>query len=944
MVDIMKKTNKNKRSPAVHQSDLTGSGITPDKFFDFNEISGISDLVNPASVFKELNSMDWDFKDSDTSFLTHDIHQYPAKFIPQIPAQLISRLSLRGDIVLDPFGGSGTTAFEAIRLGRRALSIDANPIATLIAKVKTSKVGKSEISELRKLEKNLVSWMNEKPHDDNNLIKKYQKYIPNIPNREKWFPNSSCGELAQIKFFIEKISSESSKNIALLALSKIIVTVSYQDSETRYASSNNKSIPFGKTTKTYIEALNYIIRKVLQSESILHYGIAEFISTDSRSITPDLIKTNSIDLVVTSPPYGNAYDYHLYHRFRLLWLGFDPKLLEKIEVGSHLRHQKEKTGFDFYLSEMQQTLGNLFRVLKPGRYAAIIVGDALYSGDTYNTAEYLAKTAEEIGFETVGIIQRHIHDTKRSVVYAGRRAKFERLLILRKPQKKCLVTLAPPPYKLKEYERLLRLREIELLVKPNNKSVEGPLSLDPLVASEARKLTFTHGIEYNDGISESTWQAKLENGLAKSESSRKEPKYVTHGLHPYKGKFYPQLAKALINISMIEKGSTVLDPFCGSGTTLLECYLNGFRSVGCDMNPLAATIASVKIKILDINPDLLSDCVNNLLDAIDSAPIDVPSGRDQFKAGSVEEIENWFSIKVINKINWLLKIIRGINTGIVKDFFEIILSSIIREISNQEPRDLRIRRRKEPLSDADVFGLFKAALLIQFDRIQKFWEIRGYSPNKFYRGNVEPGDSRSLQSFNELGLKAGSVDLILTSPPYATALPYIDTDRLSLLILFGLNSTERRPLEQDLIGSREITNKQRMKIEKLIDSDDLINMPKKVSDFLIGLQERMKISNVGFRRRNGPSLLSRFFTDMHKVLTNCHYLLKSEAEIMIVIGDNTTSINDEIILIPTADFIEAIANSIGFSTIERIPITVTTESMIHMKNAITENVVLRMKK
>ena len=94
-----------------------------------------------SNAIAHLKKVDWSFTDDDTRFLGHDLHPYPAKFIPQLPGTVISMLSSRGDLVLDPFGGSGTTALETIRLGRRAVSFDANPVAALIGRVKTASVG-----------------------------------------------------------------------------------------------------------------------------------------------------------------------------------------------------------------------------------------------------------------------------------------------------------------------------------------------------------------------------------------------------------------------------------------------------------------------------------------------------------------------------------------------------------------------------------------------------------------------------------------------------------------------------------------------------------------------------------------------------------------------------------------------------------------------------------
>ena len=318
-------------------------------------------------------------------------------------------------------------------------------------------------------------------------------------------------------------------------------------------------------------------------------------------------KPDSVDLIVTSPPYGNANDYHLYHRFRLLWLGYDPRQLGKIEIGSHLRHQRESSGFDAYLAEMEQSLTGMYRLLKPGRYAVLVVGDAIYDKVLYPAAEALNKKAAGLGFATVCIVERKIHTTKRSFLAAGRRATTEKLLVIRKPPKKIAVWFAAPPYKLWPYESLLRKREIESVVGvPTNghKKDYFSLRLDPYSVTKARRLVFTHGVGMTALDPDPTWQAIIENGFALQPSARKDPKYVTHGLHPYKGKFYPQLAKGLMNLCALPSGASVFDPFCGSGTTILEGYLNGHRTYGCDMNPVAAKIAKAKVGILNVNPML----------------------------------------------------------------------------------------------------------------------------------------------------------------------------------------------------------------------------------------------------------------------------------------------------------------------------------------------------
>ena len=909
----------------------------------YDEIISPDELRNPKGIAKTFEAIDWSFTNDETGFLTHDLHPYPAKFIPQIPGCCIAKLSLPGELVFDPFGGSGTTALEAVRMGRRALSTDANAVGTLIGRVKTSNLDRMAAKELHAIRSALTTRLADLPQPES-LCNENANCVPDIPNIDKWFPITSRGELAAIRSRINKLKNDKAHDIALLALSRITLAVSFQDSETRY-SSKPRNIPQGETIKRFLSSLNTIVRNVMQTQPALRYSVCDFLTTDARDLDQSRHKPNSIDLIVTSPPYGNANDYHLYHRFRLLWLGHDPRQLGRIEIGSHLRHQKESSGFDTYLVEMEQSLSGMYRLLRPGRYAVLVVGDAIYNKVLYPVAKALSNIAENIGFETVCIVERKIHRTKRSFVAAGRRATTEKLLVIRKPPQKVSVWFTPAPYKLWSYEHILRRREIEAVmgdqVNGNNGGLLN-LTLDPYSVTKARRLVFTHGMGMTALDTDPTWQAIIENGFARQSSARKDPKYVTHGLHPYKGKFYPQLAKGLMNLCKLKPGAKVFDPFCGSGTTLLEGYLNGYRTFGCDMNPMAAKIAKAKVGILEINPDVIRETFGTLVSQIEDAPARPNDELDQFNSQCLDEISSWFPASVIAKINWLLAAIRSVSEGATRDFLEVLLSSIVRDVSQQDPKDLRIRRRKNPLKDADVFQMYFEALDTQYTRIENFWSVRGYSPERFRPSQIIEGDSRDSEALTALGLPRHSVDLVLTSPPYATALPYIDTDRLSLLVLFGMDSSSRRPVEHHLVGSREIMTKQRRELEKAI-TERATALPDSVSNYLYTLQQRVSKADVGFRRKNMPTLLSRFFLDMTSVLKNCQHVLRPGGEAMIVIGDNRIRVDSDYERIPTTEFVRDIAVDCGMELVENIDISVTTENLVHIKNAITANVVLRLR-
>ena len=85
---------------------------------------------------EKIQFIDWEFSDADTQYLTHNIHRYSGKFIPQIAQQVIQLLTVPGDTVLDSYMGSGTTLLEAQLSGRNAIGVDLNPLAVLISQVK----------------------------------------------------------------------------------------------------------------------------------------------------------------------------------------------------------------------------------------------------------------------------------------------------------------------------------------------------------------------------------------------------------------------------------------------------------------------------------------------------------------------------------------------------------------------------------------------------------------------------------------------------------------------------------------------------------------------------------------------------------------------------------------------------------------------------------------
>jgi len=957
---VIETTEKRKQ---VLFSHLTKYGSSPTEWFNtrsenvvkqyiseiqnmkLNSLKMLKNLSDKNTVLESLNTINWDFADNETSYLTHDVHPYPAKYIPQIPCNLISALSLPGELVWDPFGGSGTTALEALLLQRRSISSDANPLAELIGKAKTTTLREEEQKELGIF----THWLYDISESDYNILN--EKYpIPEIPHIEKWFHPNAIQELAFLKNSIE-ILSPNSKNIGFVALSRTIAKVSNQESETRYAS-KPRDIERWDTIRYFVGDLDTVTTKVLACGSILKGRSAQFVTLNINNPLDinSPIKEGQIDLIVTSPPYANVTDYHLYHRFRMFWLGFNPVDFGKIEIGSHLRHQKEKTGFSDYMAEMAPCLENCFTALKPGRYAAFVIGDSLFEKVIYNASDAYKIEAERIGFEVIGTLTRNLPNNRRSFKTPARRATQETILVLRKPPKTLSVKLSEAPYKLWQYEQDLLKRELASIVdsipSPCDKK-EWDLEIDCYDLDKLNRLTFVHKINSPDLHEQITWQSYVENGeILEHLSQRKESKYVTHGVHEYKGKFYPQLCKSLLNISEIQPGGIVLDLFMGSGTTILESYLNGYKAFGCDMNPLAVKIAKAKTEILEMDPLIVSQAMKDLLyDLNDDSKLKSDYLHRQLSDEANEELVNWFPESVIHKLGYLLERIKNIPDIRLGNFLQVVMSNIIRDVSQQDPQDLRIRRRREPINDAPVFELFSKNLKKQLQKLEKFYMSKTYAPNSFIKPHIWEGDSRSLDSYYHNGLLESSVDVVVTSPPYATALPYIDTNRLSLLVLMGMVSKQRNPIEENLIGSREIKKTAKSFIEEKIINNDFGNI---VSTYAIDLISQVfslnNINEVGFRRKNMASLLYNYFSSMTQCIENSHNLIKPDGSMFMVIGDNVTTSGKEKICIKTTQMLIDTAQYHGFDLHEQIPISVTTENMKHISNSIKENTILWFKK
>lgn len=318
---------------------------------------------------------------------------------------------------------------------------------------------------------------------------------------------------------------------------------------------------------------------------------------------------------------------------------------------------------------------------------------------------------------------------------------------------------------------------------------------------------------------------------------------ATHYIHKYPAKLIPHIPNYLIK-NFSNKNDTILDGFCGSGTTLLESILLQRNAVGIELNPIARLISKVKVTPLDIE-ELKIVSHQCYLDIKKSKKAIIPEFVNR---------DFWFTKKTQNDLAKIKHVIDNINSDDdIRDFLLICFSAIVKKVSNAEPRDILPRLAKQPHT-SNVLNEFLQQLDFNIDRISEISNLKS-------KANIIGNDVKKINLRRR-------VDMVITSPPYLAAMEYF---RCTKLENFWLNNGA---VEQ----YRELARKSiHGEVSSGIHKELLYTQIKEVDDFIDKIHSK-SISH-GLKT-------SHYFHDLQEIMTKFYKVLKSGGHCAIIVGNS----------------------------------------------------------
>lgn len=375
----------------------------------------------------------------------------------------------------------------------------------------------------------------------------------------------------------------------------------------------------------------------------------------------------------------------------------------------------------------------------------------------------------------------------------------------------------------------------------------------------------------------------------------------THGFHKYPAKFIPQIPRwALQKYATLNSEQIILDPFCGSGTTLIESALHGNLAYGIDIDPLSVLIS--KVKTTQVNISKLNEISKWVLENIEKKQ------KGTF-IPDCETIKHWFTVDAMNKLSTIRYLIERIlvefgNETEVKDIYDLLIicfSSIIRRVSNADNESQKTyvshTKIKQP---EEVNSLFVKQLKYFIERITEFSNIENLKTPIVLNNS-------SASSISTL-IKGQKIDLAITSPPYIKAIDYIYNQMVELFWIGDLFQMQTQILQNEkktqYIGNKQITTTEYKNYS-----------PYKTTFEIEGLDKKLQqVFDTDKKNGHKHSYITRkYFLEMEHHFSEISKCLKHNAHYIMVVGDSTVSD----IYFDTSDILVEIAKRQGFTLINK---------------------------
>ena len=321
---------------------------------------------------------------SQLAYSTHGIFRYFGKFPPVIATYLISQYTTEKDLIIDPMSGSGTTAVECDILKRECIVNDLNPMSYLLAKVKTTQIGKDI----------LLNKLNELKENYKPLTTEEYNFIPlALRDPDHWFLTETSNSLRGIKYLIEQEHDEDLRNFLNIVFASIVRKVS--------KATTQQGRLFLDVETAEPDAWNTFEKKYLKSaEAVASLPVRNKISYFNEDLK-NLNKLNPKEkaaLVILHPPYFNSYKYSSINMLETGWLGYERNKYNKAEIREAFKVGKPEKVTE-YIADMKIALENALSLLKSNGVLALMIGDTILKGNYIPVTDMLLQATDLSGYE-----------------------------------------------------------------------------------------------------------------------------------------------------------------------------------------------------------------------------------------------------------------------------------------------------------------------------------------------------------------------------------------------------------------------------------------------------------------------------------------------------------------------------------------------------------------